>query len=122
MAKFNNRIRIFKSEEQKNNVLNLIYREYVEENKTIKQISEDCGFSHRQVRYIINNYLLVKKGRGVRMKKEELNKINNDNIVEYLDDGSVILNGKLARKATVDDLMAKLKKYQKDTNKKVENK
>lgn len=113
------KVKLFKST-NKTELLEKIYYDYIYKDMTISEISDKYGYTIRQVRYILDRYLLVKKGKGKRKHMEN---------IEKSDDELVMVDGKLVKKATVEDLMAKaeiclediaLKK--KSTNKKVENK
>ena len=104
----------------KTEILEKIYADYVNKDMTIAEVSEKYGYTPRQIRYILDRYLLVKKGKGKRKHMEN---------VEKSDDELVMVDGRLVRKATVEDLIAKAEIYIEDmklrkesTNKKVENK
>ena len=122
--------KIFYNVEQRNSLLKNIYTDYVENNMTIPQMAEEYGYSKRQIRYIIDRYLCIRKGSGKHMgKREDLDiKIRNGensdkDIEEYISNGYFVTSdGKVATLATVEDLMKKSEKYRKNTNKKVENK
>ena len=93
---------------------------------TLKQISENYSFTERQVRYIINHYLkLNRKDYKIDNKRKEKN-MGKEQIIIKVDDDKFLVDDKPARKATLDDLMKKVRiikreMKRKSTNKKVEN-
>ena len=104
--------------------LEALYDDYVNKDLTIKEMSEKYGYSDRQIRYLIDKYLLVHKGGGKRKHMSGVDKS---------DDGLIIVDGKKVRKATLEDLMVKVDVYKervkeekerreklRSTNKKVE--
>lgn len=86
MRKKRRDIVLFKDTEQKRAILKNILEDYVTNDMSIKELADNYGYSARQIRYIINHYLCVKKGSGKKKMKEE---------IEKLDDGAYIINGKL---------------------------
>lgn len=105
---------LFSDSKQKTALLNNMYNDYVVKNMTMAEIADKYGYSKRQIRYIIRTYLCVKKGSGKR-------KMN----IEKLDNNEFVVDGKFARKTTLEDLilkaeMVKRKKNKESTNKKVE--
>lgn len=113
------------SNKEKNSFLKMIEEKYVKENRTVKEIAEELGMETRCVRYLLNNYLLIKKGKGKRRKKEVTPMEESDKI--ELDDGCFIFEDHIAKKATLKDLVEKMElakketKINKSTNIKVEN-
>ena len=93
---------------------------------TLKQISEDYSFTERQVRYIIDHYLkLNRKDYKKDIKRKEKN-MGKEQVIIKVDDDKFLVDDKAARKATLDDLMKKVRiikreMKRKSTNKKVEN-
>ena len=110
---------IFKNEEHKNVILKNIFKDYVIEDMTTKEIAENYGYNERQIRYIIEKYLNIKKGSGNKKKMElEITKIDKDNF---------IINDKICKRSTLEDLIEKAERAKRiinknnSTNKQVEN-
>ena len=97
-----------KNSKQIDALLKSIYYDYIILNKSTKEMAEDYPYSERQLRYIIDRYLLVKKGKGNKMgRNNNENEEDNDIKVERVDDDIILINGKAARKTTVQDLIEK---------------
>jgi hypothetical protein len=90
---------LFRDYKERDAVLKLIYEDYVIKDMTAPELAEKYGYSKRQIRYIIEKYLLAKKGRGKRkiMKEEKPE--------------TFMYKGKKCRKATLNDLLLKLDLY-----------
>jgi hypothetical protein len=126
-----NQRKLFSNIEQRNSLLKSLYIDYVEKNMTITQISDEYGYSKRQIRYIIDRYLQVKKGSGnhhvpvVKVEEQIVEKEKDESnytVDDYLDNGYIITSdGKMAKRTSVEDLLELAKKRIKNTNKKVEN-
>ena len=113
------RAKLFKNN-NRNEILNKIYNDYVDKDLSMTELAEKYGFTVRQIRYILDRYLLVKKGKGKRKHMDDIVKV---------DDELILVNGKIAKRATLKDLIEKAEIYKdnlnnndKSTNKKVENK
>jgi len=108
--------RLFRNSKEKNVILDGVYKDYTYKNMSAKEIAEKYGYTVRQIRYFLDRYLLVKKGKG---RKKNMN-------IEKVDDDIIIIDGKVGRKTTVEDLLERAKnlnlKKKDSTNKKVENK
>lgn len=105
---------LFVNRKQMRTILDNIYDDYVIKNMTIVELADKYGYSVRQIRYIIKKYLCVKKESRCRRK------IN----IEKIDKNEFIVDGKFARKSTLEDLIEKAnmvnKNEKESTNKKVE--
>lgn len=93
---------------------------------TLKQISEDYSFTERQVRYIINHYLKLNRKDYKKDNKRKEKNMEKEQIIIKVDDDKFLVDDKPARKATLDDLMKKVRIIKREmernsTNKKVEN-
>lgn len=108
---------IFNNNESKMSILTNIYYDTLN-GKTDKEIADNYGYSARQIKYIRDHYLNIKKPKGGYKKN-----MDDEKLVK-IDDNNFIIGGKCAKKATVEDLMEKakeIKRKNKNTNKKVEN-
>jgi hypothetical protein len=120
------RAKLFKNNKAKYDFLELLFEDYVNKDLTVKELSEKYGYGERQIRYLIDRYLLVKKGKGKGKRMKGIKKVTK------LGNGKVLADGKIAKKTTLEDLICKSEIYceqvrekrerMKSTNKKVENK
>lgn len=112
------RAKLFKNNKAKHDFLEVLFEDYASKDLTVKEISEKYGYDERQIRYLIDRYLLVRKGRGKRKRMKDVEKTRK------------IINGKVTKKATLEELIIKADIYNervkekrqriKSTNKKVE--
>jgi hypothetical protein len=85
-------------------IIKTLKEDYIDKNKSIKEIAEEYGFTERQIRYLITNYLGIKKGSGNYRHKKGVTKMKEESeFEEYTIKGKKVK----ARKATVQDLMLK---------------
>ena len=120
------RAKLFRNNKSRYRFLEFLYQDYVINNMTVKELSEKYGYGERQIRYLIDRYLLVKKGKGKGKRMKCIKKVTK------LGNGKVLADGRIAKKATLEDLICKSEIYceqvrekrerMKSTNKKVENK
>lgn len=100
---------IFKDEQHKDTILKNIFKDYVIEDMTIKELADNYGYSERQIRYIIEKYLNFKKGSGCKKKMElEIERIDKDNF---------IINDKLYKRSTLENLVEKAERAKRKMNK-----
>jgi len=113
--------KLFKDAKERYYILSGVYDDYVNKGLTVPEISDKYGYSVRQIRYIIDRYLLVKKGKGKKKMQKGMVKLDN---------GLILHDGKISKKTSLDDLICKADIYRErikdkrsnSTNKKVENK
>ena len=116
--------RLFYNRDHMQSILKCMYNDYIINGVSIREMAEDYSYSERQIRYIINRYLGVKPGKGNGRRYKNMEKKEQEEMPHRieLDDDMYVIDGKLAKKATVEDLIIQSRKYTKYTNKKVENK
>lgn len=116
---------IFKNEQNKKAILKNIFKDYVLEDMTIKEIAENYGYSERQIKYIVDHYIKINKKEYKKFKRKEKDNMENNNIIK-VDDKNYMVDDRMARKSTIYDLvykanLAKKEMKKKSTNKTVEN-
>ena len=116
---------IFKNEQNKKAILKNIFKDYVLEDMTIKEIAENYGYSERQIKYIVDHYIRINKKEYKKFKRKEKDNMENNNIIK-VDDKNYMVDDRMARKSTIYDLvykanLAKKEMKKKSTNKTVEN-
>ena len=115
---------LFKNEETKRAIINNIKDDYLS-GKPISEISEDYGFSKRQIKYIISYYIKINRREYKKELSRRRSMINADDVIVKIDDENYIVGDKRAKKCTLDDLIKKANKTKKgkrkSTIKKVEN-
>ena len=116
---------IFKNEQNKKAILKNIFKDYVLEDMTIKEIAENYGYSERQIKYIVDHYIRINKKEYKKFKRKEKDSMENSNIIK-VDDKNYMVDDRMARKSTIYDLvykanLAKKEMKKKSTNKTVEN-
>ena len=116
---------IFKNEQNKKAILKNIFKDYVLEDMTIKEIAENYGYSERQIKYIVDHYIRINKKEYKKFKRKEKDNMENSNIIK-VDDKNYMVDDRMARKSTIYDLvykanLAKKEMKKKSTNKTVEN-
>ena len=115
---------LFENVQGKQAIIKNIEKDYLS-GKTIKEISEDYSFNQRQVRYIIEHYLKINRKEYKGKEKKCMVEESNGETIK-IDKDNYLIDGKPAKKATVQDLVEKAKLARKEmkkksTNKKVEN-